>query len=86
MGSNRVCPCSGASTEAWHKAGSATKRGRCTRGMVHLAMVGRTGATCERLGGGEREREREIEREREREREREKERERDRKRERVRER
>ena len=46
-GSNCVCACSGASTEAWLKAGSATKRGQVHWGIVHLAIVGRTGATCQ---------------------------------------
>ena len=52
-GSDCVCACSGASTEAWHKAGQSHQEGQVHRGIVHLAIVGRTGATCQRLARGD---------------------------------
>lgn len=52
-GSDCVCACSGASAEAWHKAGQIHREGQVHRGIVHLAIVGRTGATCQRLARGD---------------------------------
>lgn len=52
-GSDCVCACSGASAEAWHKAGQSHREGQVHRGIVHLAIVGRTGATCQRLARGD---------------------------------
>lgn len=52
-GSDCVCACSGASAEAWRKAGQIHREGQVHRGIVHLAIVGRTGATCQRLARGD---------------------------------
>lgn len=47
VGSKGACSCSGASTEAWHKSRWCHQEGQVQWGIVHLAIVGRTGATCQ---------------------------------------